>query len=140
MGSGNAQFFAHQFKPVLTFFSSTTGRILIADEVGLGKTVEAIYIWRELQARVAARRLLVVCPAVLRSKWQSELRERFSIDAAIVNASGLLDLVKGVARDPSKGFFAIAGLESIRVGRVDPDQSGRRPVRLRLRCFPLARS
>ena len=137
MGSGNAQFFPHQFKPVLTFFSSTIGRILIADEVGLGKTIEAIYIWRELQVRAAARRLLVVCPAVLRSKWQSELRERFSIDATIVKPSDLLDLVQGAVRDPSKSFFAIAGLESIRVRRADADQQGRRPARAELGAFLL---
>ena len=98
MGSGNAEFFPHQFKPVLTFFSSTIGRILIADEVGLGKTIEAIYIWRELQARIGARRLLIVCPAVLRRKWQNELRKRFSIDATIVSASNLLELVRDAAK------------------------------------------
>ncbi|WP_134500735.1 SNF2-related protein [Microvirga pakistanensis] len=121
MGSGQADFHAHQFKPALKFVSSTVGRILIADEVGLGKTIEAIYIWRELQARVGARRLLVVCPAVLRTKWQNELRERFSIDATIVNASTLLELSNDALRDPTKSFVAIAGLESIRARRPKAD-------------------
>ena len=138
MGSGNTDFFPHQFKPVLSFFSSTVGRILVADEVGLGKTIEAIYIWRELQARAGARRLLVVCPAVLRRKWQSELRDRFSIDAPIVKASELFDLVQDAARDPSKSFFAIAGLESIRVRRADIEESERRSVREQLGAFLLA--
>ncbi len=122
MGAGQADFYPHQFKPVLKFVSSTVGRILIADEVGLGKTIEAIYIWRELQARVGARRLLIVCPAVLRSKWQNELRERFSIDASVVNARTLRELSSDALRDPNKSFVAIAGLESIRAKRPKSDE------------------
>jgi hypothetical protein len=49
MGTGHADFYPHQFKPVLKLVSSTGGRILIADEVGLGKTIEAIYVWKELR-------------------------------------------------------------------------------------------
>ena len=84
MGTGHADFYPHQFKPVLKLVSSTSGRILIADEVGLGKTIEAIYVWKELQARFGCRRLLVVCPSMLQQKWHAELRNRFSIDATIV--------------------------------------------------------
>lgn len=65
----------------MRFVRSALGRMLIADEVVSGKTIEAIYIWRELQARTDARRLLVVCPAGLRRKWQEELASRFSIHA-----------------------------------------------------------
>src|ERR1700730_2948585 len=90
MGTGHADFYPHQFKPVLKLVSSTGGRILIADEVGLGKTIEAIYVWKELQARFGCRRLLVVCPSMLQQKWQSELRNRFAIDANIVDAKELL--------------------------------------------------
>src|SRR5262249_4493237 len=80
MDSGRAEFYPHQFRPVLKLVSSVGGRILIADEVGLGKTIEAIYIWKELQARIGARRLLVVCPSMLQEKWETELRDRFTID------------------------------------------------------------
>ncbi len=52
---------------------------MIADEVGLGKTIEAGLIWTELRARYDARRLLVVCPAMLREKWRAELGEKYSI-------------------------------------------------------------
>lgn len=68
MEASNTDFYAHQFKPVLKFIESPVGRLLIADEVGLGKTIESIYIWKELQAREDARRLPVVCPAMLREK------------------------------------------------------------------------
>ena len=74
------------------FCNSSNQRLdefLIADEVGLGKTISAIYIWKELQARAGARRLLIICPAVLRDKWKLELRNRFSIEAQIVDAATL---------------------------------------------------
>lgn len=133
MGSGQTDFFPHQFKPVLTFFSGSSGRLLIADEVGLGKTVEAIYIWRELQARNDARRMLIVCPAVLRTKWQRELRDRFQVDATIVSAGDLLKLVRDTALDPTKSFVAIAGIESIRVRLNDLDKHTEKPsVRIQL--------
>jgi superfamily II DNA or RNA helicase len=128
MGSGNAEFLPHQFKPVMRFVRSALGRMLIADEVGLGKTIEAIYIWRELQARTDARRLLVVCPAGLRRKWQEELASRFSIQADIKNASELLELVRRVERDPACSFAAIVGLEAI---RAKLPEEGSQPIDVR---------
>jgi superfamily II DNA or RNA helicase len=128
MGSGNAEFLPHQFKPVMRFVRSALGRMLIADEVGLGKTIEAIYIWRELQARTDARRLLVVCPAGLRRKWQAELASRFSIQADIKNASELLELVQRVERDPACSFAAIVGLEAI---RAKLPEEGSQPIDVR---------
>ncbi|HMV38173.1 MAG TPA: SNF2-related protein [Plasticicumulans sp.] len=83
-------FYAHQFKPVLSFLESPCNGLLIADEVGLGKTIEAGLIWTELRARLDARRLLVVCPAMLREKWRDELRRRFGIRAELVGAGELL--------------------------------------------------
>ena len=67
LNTTNTQFLPYQFKPVLQFLDSPSSGILIADEVGLGKTIEAGLIWTELRARQDARRLLVVCPAMLGS-------------------------------------------------------------------------
>jgi SNF2 family DNA or RNA helicase/DNA-binding transcriptional regulator YiaG len=127
MESGKAEFFPHQFRPILTFVESTIGRILVADEVGLGKTISAIYIWKELQARAAARRLLVVCPAVLREKWKAELRERFSIEAKIVDAADLREELETTHRDTGHGFALIGGLEGLRSRRRADDASSRAP-------------
>jgi SNF2 family DNA or RNA helicase len=91
MGVTNTEFFAHQYKPLLTLLESPADGLLIADEVGLGKTIEAGIIWTELRAREDMRRLLVVCPAMLREKWRDELKNRFGIDASIVNAAALTD-------------------------------------------------
>ncbi len=81
--ASNTEFFPYQYKPVLRLLESPSRRVLIADEVGLGKTIEAGLIWTELRARVDARRLVVVCPKALREKWRRELRYRFGVDARI---------------------------------------------------------
>ena len=70
---------AYQFKPAIKFLKNPKNRILIADEVGLGKTIEACIIYLELKARMQGDmpRVLIVCPAGLKEKWQSELLLRF---------------------------------------------------------------
>ena len=115
MEASNTDFYPHQFKAVLKFIESPIGRLLIADEVGLGKTIESIYIWKELQARQDARRLLVVCPAMLREKWRGDLRKRFNIAAEIVTSERLLDKVTDfVERRLNDTFVDIVSLESLR--------------------------
>ncbi len=84
MQTSRTDFYAYQFKPVYKFIESANGRILIADEVGLGKTIEAALIWQEVRARSDARTLLVVCPSMLREKWKAELRTRFDVPAQIL--------------------------------------------------------
>ena len=70
-GSGvRAHFYPHQIQNVQRILSATCIRHLIADEVGLGKTIEAGLIWTELRSREDARRLLVLCPAMLCEKWR----------------------------------------------------------------------
>ena len=115
MHNSAADFMAHQFKPVMKFIESTSGRLLIADEVGLGKTIEAMYIWEELIARENSRRLLVVCPAVLCEKWKADMSRYFSIDAQIVKCDTLLENLKAAEDNPQKKHFAlIASLDGIR--------------------------
>ena len=76
--ASRTDFQVHQFKPVLKFISSVDQRLFLADEVGLGKTIEAGIILTELQARhQGLTRVLVVCPAALLGKWEAELRRRF---------------------------------------------------------------
>ena len=58
MEATNTDFYAYQFKPVLSFLESPTNALLIADEVGLGKTIEAGLVWTEIKARENANRLL----------------------------------------------------------------------------------
>jgi len=81
MEAAQIDFLPYQFKPVLKFTQSRTQRLLLADEVGLGKTIESGLIWLEMQARSDARRLLVVCKKTLCFNWVEELRGKFGIDA-----------------------------------------------------------
>jgi SNF2 family DNA or RNA helicase len=107
MGVTNTEFFAHQYKPLLTLLESPANGLLIADEVGLGKTIEAGIIWTELRAREDMRRLLIVCPAMLQEKWRDELKNRFGIDASIVNAATLADELRHSSSfGPSKAWIA----------------------------------
>lgn len=115
MEASNTDFYAHQFKPVMRFIESPVGRMLIADEVGLGKTIEATYIWKEIQARHSARRLLVVCPAMLREKWKNDLRVRFNISSQIIPAKGILERLEDIAAHrTAEPFVCITSLEGLR--------------------------
>lgn len=89
MDTTNTDYLPYQYKPVLTFLESPSNGLLIADEVGLGKTIEAGLIWTELRARYNSRRLVVVCPAMLREKWCNELNIRFGLDAIQLSAQEL---------------------------------------------------
>lgn len=72
MDSADIEFMPYQYKPVLKFIESINDRLLLADEVGLGKTIEAGLIWQELRMRRNAKRLLVLCPKTLASNWKSD--------------------------------------------------------------------
>ncbi|MCV7316125.1 DEAD/DEAH box helicase [Mycolicibacillus parakoreensis] len=79
----------YQFKPVLKLLQTGKARILIADEVGLGKTIEAGLIWTELEARREADKVLIVCPAGLVGKWKEEMDDRFEFDLTELDSSTL---------------------------------------------------
>ncbi len=80
----------YQFKPLLKFLNSDNRRLLIADEVGLGKTIEAGHIMLELKARNEFRNALVICPMSLRAKWTTELNEKFGMDFIEIDDKNLL--------------------------------------------------
>ncbi len=123
MEATNTEFFAYQFKPVLNFLESPSNGILIADEVGLGKTIEAGLIWTELRARMDANRLLIICPAVLREKWAAELLHRFGIRADICNANELLTKLQRNSKQEGK-LAIISSIQGIRPPKDwdDPDK------------------
>jgi superfamily II DNA or RNA helicase len=79
----------HQLEPALAIVRGAGSRLLLADEVGLGKTIQAGLVASELIARGSIERVLVLAPAGLRDQWAQELGERFSIDAALVDAQML---------------------------------------------------
>ncbi|MGP3792507.1 helicase-related protein [Pseudomonas sp. B392_1p] len=79
---------SYQLVPLLMALRLSTVRLLIADDVGIGKTIEAGLIARELMDRGEIARLAVLCPPHLVEQWQSELAERFNLQAvALTSAS-----------------------------------------------------
>lgn len=74
----------YQLVPLLMALKLDPVRLLIADDVGIGKTVEAGLIARELLDRGEVRRLAVLCPPHLAEQWQAELRDKFHLDAELV--------------------------------------------------------
>lgn len=78
---------AYQLVPLLMALRLSTVRLLIADDVGVGKTIEAGLIARELMDRGEISRLAVLCPPHLVEQWQSELEARFNLQAVALTAS-----------------------------------------------------
>lgn len=76
LNAARVEFIPYQFRPVLRFIKSDRPRLLIADGVGVGKTIEAGLILRELQARRDVRSVLIICPRPLitERKWEIEMR------------------------------------------------------------------
>lgn len=120
MEAAQIDFYPYQFKPVLKFINSPTERLIIADEVGLGKTIESALIWIELQARRQARRLLVVCPKILADKWREELRFKFLLDARIVNFVDLRQEINDLkVEGPGHSFALIATYTGLRPPKTE---------------------
>ncbi|MBB2998289.1 superfamily II DNA or RNA helicase [Paraburkholderia tropica] len=78
---------AYQLVPLLMALKLPTVRLLIADDVGIGKTIEGALIARELLDRGEIQRLTVLCPPHLCEQWQRELAERFHIHAVVVRSN-----------------------------------------------------
>ena len=88
----------YQLEPALAVVRDGATRVLLADEVGLGKTIQAGLIISALVARGQASRVLVLVPAGLRWQWAEELRGRFGLEPAIIDAETLRRRVAGLPR------------------------------------------
>lgn len=104
-----------QFKPVLKYLDSAMERMLIADEVGLGKTIEAGLLWTEMAARGQANRVIVVCPAALVPKWQREMSERFGFELEHYKTADLRRMVERLeAGTLPQNFAAVVSIQTFR--------------------------
>src|SRR5207245_6406528 len=77
----------YQVVPLMMALKLDPVRMLIADDVGIGKTIEAAVIARELLDRGEIRRLAILCPPHLAEQWQRELDEKFHIEAELILSS-----------------------------------------------------
>lgn len=97
---GRVNFVPYQYRPVMKLVRSDKPRLLIADEVGVGKTIEAGLILKELQARMEIRTVLIICPKVLvaERKWHAEMR-RFDESFTALDGPALRDCLREVAKE-----------------------------------------
>lgn len=116
INSSRTIFYEYQFKPLMKFLSSPKRRVMICDEVGLGKTIEAGLIIKELDARREINRVLIVVPANLRKKWVDEMFFRFNDNFTVINAKEFKDIIeeKPNLKHKYKKERYIISLESIR--------------------------
>ena len=96
----------YQLDPVVRALRAPRVNLLIADDVGLGKTIEAGLVVQELLLRHRARTVLVVCPASLTIKWRAEMDEKFGLEFRIVDQEMLRELrrERGIAANPWTHF------------------------------------
>lgn len=78
--------YEHQERTALRVLREMRGRALLADEVGLGKTVEAGIVLKEYALRGLARKVLILTPPALRTQWQEEMREKFSLEFQVLRS------------------------------------------------------
>lgn len=114
-------FRAYQFKPLLKFLNSPNRRLLVADEVGLGKTIEAGHIMLELKARRELHNVLIVCPKSLQRKWRDELLFKFGLQFKIYESHK--DLIADI-QERRVSVFAIINYEKIRL-KQNADAEGK---------------
>ena len=96
----------YQLEPLVRALRMPRTTLLIADDVGLGKTIEAGLVVQELLLRHRARTALVVCPASLQVQWRDEMREKFGLEFRIVDREllGQLRRSRGVGANPFAHF------------------------------------
>ncbi len=110
----------YQLVPLLMALKLDPIRLLVADDVGIGKTIEAGLIARELLDRGEIERLAVLCPPPLAEQWQSELREKFHIEAELVLPSTAARLERNLSLGESlfeRYPFVIVSMDYIKSDR-----------------------
>ncbi len=115
LGATKTRLFPYQYKPLLKLLQSHARRILVADEVGLGKTIEAGFIITETIARKPHARVAVICPAGLRNKWRDELRRRFGlVFDRLDRPTALRRLARGEDRSEESPLRGVVSYETVR--------------------------
>src|SRR5436190_5301806 len=114
----------YQLVPLMMALKLDPIRLLIADDVGIGKTIEAAVIARELLDRGEVRRLTVLCPPHLAEQWQRELAEKFHIEAELILSSTIQRLERDLPRGVSvfdRHRFTVVSTDFIKTPRRAQD-------------------
>lgn len=104
LNAARIDFVPYQFRPALKMIKSDEPRILIADSVGVGKTIEAGLIIKELEARTDLERIMIICPKPLVSerKWEIEMKQRFDEDFVPLTGADLRQIISDSHEQNSK--------------------------------------
>jgi len=96
----------YQLDPLVRAVQMPRANLLIADDVGLGKTIEAGLIVQELLLRNRARTILIVCPSSLQIQWRDQMRDKFGLEFRIVNTELMRNLrrTRGLHTNPWSHF------------------------------------
>ena len=110
----------HQFLPVKKMLESPDQRLLIADEVGTGKTIEAGLIWSELESRSThgLENVWVICPKSLVGKWRDEMLQRFDLRLEVLSSENIRQALVSLDRDgvlPPRFARSVVNLELVRL-------------------------
>ena len=139
LNSARIDFVPYQFRPALKLIHADEPRILIADSVGVGKTIEAGLIIKELEARSSLENILIICPKplVAERKWELEMK-RFDEDFIPLDGPQLRQILSDTDRDgewPAR-FSKVIIPYSILDSRIYNDGSNSNSRR-KSRCFSL---
>jgi len=111
----------YQLEPVAKALAMPRVALLLADDVGLGKTIEAGLVVQEMLLRNRARRIVVICPAPLTGKWAEEMQTKFGLDFKVLDAEALKELRRshGLQANPFSVYpRTIVSLQWLRTPRV----------------------
>lgn len=115
---------AYQLEPLRRALGAPRANLLLADDVGLGKTIEAGLVIQELFLRHRARTAVIICPPSLALKWQDEMREKFGLEFTIVNSELMAQVRRthGLHANPFQLFprviVSMAWLPQVRAQRL----------------------
>ncbi|WP_245816342.1 DISARM system SNF2-like helicase DrmD [Lentzea albidocapillata] len=115
---------AYQLEPLRRALGAPRANLLLADDVGLGKTIEAGLVIQELFLRHRARTAVIVCPPSLALKWQDEMREKFGLEFTVVNSELMAQVRRthGLHANPFQLFprviVSMAWLPQVRAQRL----------------------
>lgn len=111
---------AYQLVPLIMALRQETVRLLIADDVGIGKTIEGLLIVKEMFERGDIKRFAVVCPPHLCDQWATELREKFNIDPVVIRSESAAYLDRQLPPDTSPFKYFPYQVISIDYIKLDP--------------------
>jgi SNF2 family DNA or RNA helicase len=92
---------SYQLVPLVMSLKLDIIRLMIADDVGIGKTIEALIILKEMMERGDIKNFAVICPPHLCEQWQSEIKDKLDIDAEIIRSSTAAKLDRKIPDDQS---------------------------------------